>query len=431
MISIFTLLLSIFLYAKVNREELNIENNKLEAEISESERFIEIRDKVYNLFIYGVKLYSNNTIDFIESGSYDNIYAYYYEMKYPYLISNDSESGNHKEYSKALLENIDAGDEAKNYFNLAYTYASKMNELEAYAIHLACEYNGYDVEDLPEFVKDSIWFVEDNDLDAYEKFEKASKVITEEIIDNFEYSYNQYMDLVSQNIDEFKAKTDIDVSDVEIKEPEENLDIYKYDVFFAVTISIYISLMFLLVILDIFMNRNSNNDHNIVDELVMISITIILFIINIKYMHYSYTNSLYENSIDFNLKNYRYIILLIFFIFNMVNLISKVIKKKDKELEESIVNEIDTLPIKIEEKQIDEASQNNEEVKSIKEEINFEDIDNHERRRKLLFTTVTNIKKTNMLDDINNLFDSVDNDSLEKYDVLKDKSDDEIKNLFG
>ena len=428
MISIFTLLLSIFLYIKVNNEELNIENNKIETEISESERFIEIRDKVYSLFIYGVELYSNNAINFIESGTYDNIYAYYYEMKYPYLINDDSESGNHKEYSKALLENIDVSDDASNYYDLAYAYASKVNELEAYAIHLACEYNSYDLEDLPGFVKDSIWFVEDDDLDIDEKYEKAKKVITEEIIDGFEYSYSQYMDLVLQNMDEFKAKTDIDVSDIEIDDTsEDNLDTYKYDVYFAVTISIYISLMFLLEMLDIFINKY-NVDHNILNELIMILMSIILFVINVKYMQYSYTNSIYENSIDFNLKGYRYLILLIFIIFNMVNLIIKIIKKKDKELEESIAKDASTLPIEIEEKKIDKVSQNIEEVKTIQEEINFEYIDNQKRRRKLLFTTIEN---NNMLDDINNLFDSVDNDSLEKYDVLKDKSDKEIKDLFS
>ena len=402
-ISILTLLLSVFLFIRVSN------NNENKVVINNNENFIEIRDNIYDLFVYGVDIYSDNTIEFIDSGSYENIFNYYHERTYAYS-SKDEDSGSHIEYARQLLEYINVDDETLSNFNFAYDCSLKLNELEIYAMALACEYHGYDMQDMPDYIRDSISFDIDDTLTIDEKKQKASGVISNIKVDGFDYSYNQYMNLLLDSLNEFKNSEEYINND-----ENNNLDIYKYDFYFALIISIYISAMVLLEIIDILINKD-NKSNNIINELIIILTIIIFFIINIGYLHSSYTGSVYENIIGFNLKNYRFVILSILLIFVVINIVFK-LKKNDKELENIVFNDNETVQtnIDIKDNQIKE------------EEIKFEYIDNIRLNRKLLVTTT----KVDLISDINALFDSVDDNSLEKYDVLKDKSDEEIKDLFS
>ena len=268
---------------------------------------------------------------------------------------------------------------------------------------LACEYHGYDIEDMPDYIRNSISFDIDDTLTIDEKKQKASGVISNIKVDGFDYSYNQYMNLLLDSLNEFKSSEEYINND-----ENNNLDIYKYDFYFALIISIYFSAMVLLEIIDILINKDNKNI-NIINELIIILTIIILFIINIGYLNSSYTGSVYENIIGFNLKNYRFVILSILLIFVVINIVFK-LRKNDKELENIVFNDNEIVQTNIKE-----------------EEIKFEYIDNIRLNRKLLVTTT----EVDLISDINALFDSVDDNSLEKYDVLKDKSDKEIKDLFS
>ena len=395
-ISILTLLLSVFLFIRVSN------NNKNKVVINNNENFIEIRDNIYGLFIYGVDIYSDNTIEFIDSGSYENIFNYYHERTYAYS-SKDEDSGSHIEYARQLLEYINVDDETLSNFNFAYDCSLKLNELEIYAMFLACEYHGYDIEDMPDYIRNSISFDIDDTLTIDEKKQKASGVISNIKVDGFDYTYNQYMNLLLESLNEFKSSEEYINND-----ENNNLDIYKYDFYFALIISIYFSAMVLLEIIDILINKDNKNN-NIINELIIILTIIILFIINIGYLNSSYTGSVYENIIGFNLKNYRFVILSILLIFVVINIVFK-LRKNDKELENIVFNDNEIVQTNIKE-----------------EEIKFEYIDNIRLNRKLLVTTT----EVDLISDINALFDSVDDNSLKKYDVLKDKSDEEIKDLFS
>lgn len=440
-LSILTLFLSVFLSFYTNGDTQSENKDIL---INTDARLIDIRDKVYNIFTSGVEIYSNSANEFIKHGSYDGIYNYYYERVSPYLINNEGESGSHKEYAKELLRNIEVSEDALDCFNIAYMYSDKMNELESYALRLACEHYGYDVEEMPDVIKNSIWFLEDDNLNSEEKYKKAVSIMGDEIVEGYNCSYSQYRNLLTQNINDYKNKSFVLENSTSFERALNKL--YRLDIYYSFVVCAYIISMFIFGTINSIVDRKfiadgSNKLENTLLDVTILFSSVVLLIINKTNLNDLYNNPLYgegvkkmslsmfrhDVNIVLSLRNFRFLLLLLFIMFIILNFIFNKLRLKNE-------NEV---------VQVD-----------LQQEINsnlFETVDKKDRARKLLMTSKPKVKvdgtiennesegttaKADIIREINDLFETVDEElnsqdsELDKYDVLND-DDDDIRKLLG